>query len=144
MIKQFFAYSFCITNAIIFIIVGIEVANVTVEQAALEGMTQRVYASISYVDYMMTATWIVLAIAIMQGRRDLFLGTAWFYLGLIVCDAVISHFMSVEANDPTFTPMLLSLMVMQSIFLYWAIGRFSTAPNSSDAGAVGKVQLSGR
>ncbi|BFM17923.1 hypothetical protein R50073_41060 [Maricurvus nonylphenolicus] len=139
MFKLVFAYGFCIANAIVFTLVGIEVANVTVEQAMLEGMTQRVYASISYVDYMMTGTWLVLALAILQGRRNLFLGTSWFYLGLIVCDAVISHYMSMEANDPTFTPMLLTLMVTQSIFLYWAIGHFFTASNCSGVDAVGKA-----
>lgn len=103
----------CLLNILLFIFVGIEVANVSHEQAALEGMTQLVYASISYVDYLMSFSWLVILVAILKSHRDLFIASCWGYLGLYICDVIISHHMAIEADDSYVTPLAIMLLFIQ-------------------------------
>ncbi len=103
----------CLLNILLFIFVGIEVANISHEQAALEGMTQLVYASISYVDYLMSFSWLVILVAILKSHRDLFIASCWGYLGLYICDVIISHHMAIEADDSYVTSLAIMLLFIQ-------------------------------
>jgi len=120
MLKKIVIIGFCLFNVALFIQIGIEVAAVTPEQAMLEGMTQRIYASISTLDYIMAALWGAILYTILTAKKEHFLRASYLYLGFYLCDIHFSHYMSIEMNDPYFTPGALALVAIQAGFLFWA------------------------
>jgi len=127
MLKKSAIIGFCLFNVVLFILIGIEVAAVTPERAMLEGVTQRIYASISTLDYIMAALWGAILYTILTAKTEHFLRASWLYLGFYLCDIHFSHYMSMEMNDPYFTPGALSLVVIQVWFLYWAKNKINAA-----------------
>mgnify|MGYP000098666945 CR=1 FL=1 len=127
MLKKSAIIGFCLFNVVLFILIGIEVAAVTPERAMLEGVTQRIYASISTLDYIMAALWGAILYTILTAKTEHFLRASWLYLGFYLCDIHFSHYMSMEMNDPYFTPGALSLVVIQAWFLYWAKNKINAA-----------------
>ena len=127
MLKKIAIIAFCLFNVALFIQIGIDVAAVTPEQAMLEGMTQRIYASISTLDYIMATLWGVILYTILTAKKEYFLRVSWLYLGFYLCDIHFSHYMSMEMNDPYFTPGALALVAVQIGFLFWAKIRINTA-----------------
>jgi len=119
-IKNILAYGFCVFNALFFVAFYVEVSNVTPEQAALEGMTQGVYASIAYVDALMVICSVLMAVAIFKNAISLFLAAAWGYFGLYICDIIISTAMALEANDPAFIYAAWIYAAISLTFILWA------------------------
>jgi len=122
MFRNLFVISFCLFNIALFVWFGIEVAAVPPEQAIAEGMTQRVYASISHLDYVMATLWGGILVTILLARRELFLCVMWLYVGIYLCDIHFGYYMSVEEGAPEWIYGALALVFAQLIFLRW-IGR---------------------
>ena len=110
---------FAALNVLLFSWQGYEVATVTVEQAAKEGMAQNIYASFLYIEIMIVISWLLIGWSACKARLEIFKATAWFYIGLMACDLVISHPMAVNMEDPAFTPSALVMFALQGGFLYW-------------------------
>jgi hypothetical protein len=127
MLKKIAIIGFCLFNVALFIQIGIEVAAVTPEQAMLEGMTQRIYASISHIDYIMAILWGVILFTALTAKKEYFLRAAWLYLGFYLCDIHFGHYMAMETNDTTWTMGALILVAIQSGFLYWAEKQINAA-----------------
>jgi len=120
MLRNIFITGFCIANITLFILIGIEVAAVTPEQAMLEGMTQRIYASISTIDYIMATLWGVILFTTLTANKEWFLRSAWLYLGFYLCDIHFGHYMGIEMGEPLWIVAPLILAAIQSAFLYWS------------------------
>jgi hypothetical protein len=127
MLKKIAIIGFCLFNVALFIQIGIDVAAVTPEQAMLEGMTQRIYASISHIDYIMAILWGVILFTVLTAKKEYFLRAAWLYLGFYLCDIHFGHYMAMETNDTTWTMGALILVAVQSGFLCWAEKQINTA-----------------
>lgn len=127
MLKKLFITGFCIANIILFILIGIEVAAVTPEQAMLEGMTQRIYASISTIDYIMATLWGIILFTTLISNKEWFLRSAWLYLGFILCDLHFGHYMGIEMGDPLWVVGPLIMVAIQSAFLYWSRKQIDTS-----------------
>ena len=127
MLKKIAIIGFCLFNVALFILIGIEVAAVTPERAMSEGVTQRIYASISTLDYIMAALWGAILFTILTAKKEHFLRASYLYLGFYLCDIHFSHYMSIEMNDPYFTPGALALVAIQIGFLFWAKNRINAA-----------------
>jgi hypothetical protein len=123
MLKNLFVIGFCLLNAALFVWIGIEVAAVTPEQAIAEGMTQRIYASISYLDYVMATLWCGILVTLLLAKRELFLCVMWLYVGIYLCDIHFGYYMSVEGGAPEWIYGALALVFTQLIFLRWAVRR---------------------
>ena len=120
MLRNSFIIGFCVCNIILFVLIGIEVAAVTPEQAMLEGMTQRIYASISTIDYIMATLWGIILLTTLIANKDWFLRSAWLYLGFYLCDIHFGLYMGIEMGDPLWIVEPLILVTIQSMFLYWS------------------------
>jgi len=119
MFKKIVTIGFCLFNVALFSQIGIEVAAVTPEQAMLEGMTQRIYASISHIDYIMAILWGVILFTALTAKKEYFLRAAWLYLGFYLCAIHFGHYMAMETNNTTWTISALMLVVIQCLFFYW-------------------------
>ncbi|BFM14694.1 hypothetical protein R50073_08770 [Maricurvus nonylphenolicus] len=119
MFKNIFVVGFCLFNVALFISIGIEVAAVTPEQAMAEGMTQRIYASISYIDYAMASLWGGILVTFLLAKREIFLSVMWLYVGIYLCDIHFGYYMAVEEGAPEWIYTALALVFVQLIFLNW-------------------------
>jgi len=120
MLKNIFIIGFCIWNVVLLIQIGIEVSAVTPEQAMLEGVTQRIYASITTLDYIMATLWGVILISILTASKEWFLRAAFLYVGFFLCDIHFNFYMSVEMNEPEWIIEPLLYVFVQILFIAWA------------------------
>ncbi|MCR9241984.1 MAG: hypothetical protein NXH87_11435 [Rhodobiaceae bacterium] len=112
--------AFVALNTVIFGYIGYEMAIGSAEDAAKEGLALNIYRSFLYIEIIIVASWVLIGWSALKGRLELFKASSWFYLGFIICDGIISHQMSVVAEDALFTPASLVLVALQCGFLMWA------------------------
>lgn len=126
MFTKIVAIVFSLLNVTLFVQIGLEVAAVTPEQAILEGMTQRIYASTSHIDYIMAALWVAILWNILVANKEWFLRAVWLYLGLYLWSVHSGYYMAIEMNDFTWTIIALLLVTVQCGFLFWAEMQINT------------------
>jgi hypothetical protein len=119
MIKTTSAYLFALLNVLLFTSYAIEIAAITPEAAALEGMTRRVYASIAYVDGLMVLCSLGLMFAIFRKSSQIAIISGSIFWGLYICDTIMSTAMSIEANTPESIYGAWTYAVILSAFFIW-------------------------
>ncbi|MFC4349446.1 hypothetical protein ACFO5Q_16455 [Kordiimonas lipolytica] len=110
-----------LANVLYFVNLGLEAAAISPEQAIGAGVAPAVYSGLIYTKASMAFCWAVIGWSAWKGNKLSCLSSSWLFVGLFTSDFAISHRMAIEANDPLFLPVAVSLAILDTWYLIWAV-----------------------